>query len=145
MASPFQGPVLALVMLTMCVLGIALIRRIAEIRARCVPLQSLARASDVMAVLSDSAAMDNFNNLLQLPVLFYVLCLALVQAGERGDVMLIGAWCYVLLRVAHSAIQLRGNRVRQRFGVWALSNLVLLGLWVAFSVQLVQSGNQGRS
>jgi hypothetical protein len=74
-------PMLGLVTLTVVVWGMAVYRRVREIRVRRIPLQSLAQARQVAVAFEDVQAMDNFNNLLQVPVLFYVLCLAVAQSG----------------------------------------------------------------
>lgn len=139
MTSPLYGPVAALVALTIVVWAIALARRVGEIRARRIHPQSLARAKDTAQALHDSQAMDNFNNLLQVPPLFYVLCLALAQTGESSLFYLAGAWAYVALRALHSAIQVTYNRVMHRFYVWVLGNLVLFALWGAFAASLVRT------
>jgi hypothetical protein len=134
MSSLFHGPMIGLIALTIAVWALAVFRRIAEIGARRIPVQSLATAKDTAQALQDSQAMDNFNNLLQVPVLFYVLCLALAQAGATGWFYVAGAWAYVVLRVLHSAIQITRNRVMHRFYVWMLGNLVLFTLWGVFAV-----------
>jgi hypothetical protein len=41
------------------------------------------------------------------------------------------AWSYVALRVIHSLIHLTYNTVMHRLTVFAVSNFVLGGLWVA--------------
>lgn len=137
MNTVFYGPMIALVALTIAVWGMAVRRRVGEIRRRRIPLQSLARARDVAVAFEDCSAMDNFNNLLQVPVLFYALCLLLAQAGAGGLVFLAGAWLYVGLRALHSAIQVTTNRVLHRFYAWTASNAVLFALWAGIAVRLL--------
>ena len=81
-------PMLGLVTLTVVVWAMAVYRRVREIRIRRIPLQSLAQARQVAVAFEDVQAMDNFNNLLQVPVLFYVLCLAVAQSGSGGELFL---------------------------------------------------------
>ncbi len=71
---------------------------------------------------------DNYNHLLEQPVLFYAvgLVLAVIGAGVGSNAAL--AWAYVGLRVLHSLVQILGNRVLARFSVFALASLVLIGL-----------------
>lgn len=132
-------PMLGLVTLTVVVWAMAVYRRVREIRIRRIPLQSLAQARQVAVAFEDVQAMDNFNNLLQVPVLFYVLCLAVAQSGSGGELFLAGAWAYVLLRVLHSAIQITHNRVPHRFYVWLTSNLILIALWIGFAVDVLRA------
>jgi len=136
MHTTFYWPMLALVLLTAVIWAMAVGRRVREIRRRRLPLQSLARARDVAVAFEDSQVMDNLNNLLQMPVLFYVACLALAQIGAASLPLLGLAWAYVLLRVAHTVIQVTSNRVRHRFYVWMTSCLALFGLWAGLAVQL---------
>lgn len=68
----------------------------------------------------------NYMNLLELPVLFYVLCLVVVVTGISSPAYAIVAWAYVMLRVLHSIIHLGYNNVVHRLSVFAISNLVLL-------------------
>lgn len=131
-------PMLALIGWTAGVGCLAVSRRVSEVRTKRIPLQSIARPRDVAVVLEDTQVADNFNNLLQVPVLFYVWCLASAQVGVINGYVLLGGWVYVVLRMAHTLIQVTHNRVMQRFTVWVLSNFVLILLWGLFAVRLTQ-------
>ena len=72
----------------------------------------------------------NYMNLLELPVLFYVVCLAFFVTAQVDGVLLMLCWVYVGLRVIHSAIHLTYNQVLHRLAAFAASNLVLLTLWL---------------
>ena len=72
----------------------------------------------------------NYMNLLELPMLFYVVCLIIYVAGPTTSTPLYLAWGYVALRVIHSAIHLTYNNVMHRLSAFTLSNLVLVALWV---------------
>jgi hypothetical protein len=74
----------------------------------------------------------NFMNLLELPLLFYVVCLMAFVAGRVSPVMLNLAWAYVALRALHSLVHVTFNNVRVRLIVFAASNLVLPAMWVVF-------------
>lgn len=71
----------------------------------------------------------NMMNLLELPMLFYVACLAYLAIGRVNEAAVVLAWLYVGLRVAHSAIHVTYNRVRDRLIAFALSNVVLVMFW----------------
>ncbi len=47
----------------------------------------------------------NLSNLLELPIIFYALCLYLFVAGNVDTLYVIAAWSYVGLRAVHSVIQ----------------------------------------
>lgn len=72
----------------------------------------------------------NLMNLLELPVLFYVVCLAFYVTSTVDSFAVYAAWTYVGLRAAHSAVHLSYNNVFHRLGVYAASSAVLFVLWV---------------
>jgi hypothetical protein len=78
----------------------------------------------------------NYMNLLEMPVLFYIVCLLIYVTGGASQIMVIVAWLYVALRVVHSAIHLSYNRVIHRLIVFAASNFVLIALWVLAALKV---------
>lgn len=80
-----------------------------------------------------TVANRNLMNLLEAPVLFYVLCLS-VYATQHVTPAVVGlAWTYVALRYLHTAVHLTVNRIRYRFGSFAASCMVLAGMWLWFA------------
>src|ERR1700722_16356774 len=75
-------------------------------------------------------ANPNFADLLEMPVLFYVICLILLVTNRVTELFLYLAWIYVALRVLHSFIHLTYDNLRQRMALFALSNLVVIVMWV---------------
>ena len=71
---------------------------------------------------------DNYNHLLEQPVLFYALVLALVFLGVQSPTALMLAWAYVALRVVHSLWQALSNIIEVRFVLFVLSNIPLIAL-----------------
>lgn len=69
-------------------------------------------------------------NLLELPLLFYVVCLAFYVTASANQGVVALAWAYVALRAVHSAVHLTCNRVLHRLIAFAASNVVLVILWV---------------
>ena len=73
-----------------------------------------------------------YMNLLELPMLFYVLCLMLF-VSDRVDTMFLNlAWSYVGLRAIHSLIHVTYNNVYHRLIIFSLSNVVLIVTWGLF-------------
>src|SRR3954463_10859633 len=72
----------------------------------------------------------NLMNLLEMPLLFYVVCIALYATRTVDSVTVGLAWIYVALRAAHCGVHLTYNNVYHRLGVFSLSNVVLVVLWV---------------
>jgi hypothetical protein len=67
----------------------------------------------------------HYVNLLEIPPLFYVLCVIIYITGQTGNLLVGLAWLYVLLRLVHSFIHLGSNIVINRFRVFVLSAAVL--------------------
>jgi hypothetical protein len=111
--------------------------RLGEMRARRIDPQALATASDAAARLERRDAADNFRNLFEVPVLFYVLCVALVLNGASTPGFVTAAWGYFALRALHSLIHVTYNRVTHRFLVYVASTLLLFGMWIAFLPRLL--------
>jgi hypothetical protein len=110
--------------------------RIGEMRARRIHAQELATARAAAGRLERPEAADNFRNLFEVPVLFYVLCIALVLDGGSTPGFVTAAWAYVALRSLHSLIHVTYNRVVHRFVVYVASTLLLFGMWIAFLTRI---------
>jgi len=78
----------------------------------------------------------NLMNLLELPVLFYVACLSLYVTKSADTAAVYLAWLYVALRVGHSLVHVTYNNVFHRLSVFAVSNVVLLALWIRLVLAL---------
>ncbi len=72
----------------------------------------------------------NYMNLLELPILFYVVCLVLFVTSSSSPHAIKLAWAYVALRIIHSLIHLSYNNVMHRLAIFATSNFVLVALWI---------------
>jgi len=82
----------------------------------------------------------NFMNLLEMPVLFYVACIALYVTGNADDAAVTLAWTYVALRAAHSVVHLTYNNVFHRLAAYAASAVVLLVIWIRLAFALLGPG-----
>jgi hypothetical protein len=111
-------------------------RRVAEIRRRRVHPQTLTTRAATAAALEDTPAADNYQNLFEAPVLFYVVCLAIAITGTESLLQIGLAWLYVLLRSIHSYIHVTYNRVMHRFAAFAASGAVLVAMWTVFAYSL---------
>jgi hypothetical protein len=75
----------------------------------------------------------NYMNLLELPVLFYAICVInYVTSPTVSALTLALAWTYVALRTLHTLIHITYNNVMHRLAAFALSNFVLVAMWVVF-------------
>jgi hypothetical protein len=135
MTAIFQ-PVLALVALTFMVLLRIPFVRIRAARARRVTVSDFELGESPRVPGDVSLPNRNYMNLLELPMLFYVLALALYVTQRVDAVELTLAWLYVALRVAHSCVHLTVNHVLARLAVFASSNVVLSAMWIYFATRL---------
>ena len=133
-------PMLAMVALTAIVAVTMYRRRIAEMRTRRVHPQKLALSAQMASALEDTRAADNFRNLFEAPVLFYVAMLTVYVTQITSPLYVGLAWIYVATRIAHSTIQCTYNRVMHRFLAFASGLLVLFALFGLIAVDLLRSG-----
>ncbi len=130
-------PMVAMAALTAVVWVRLYVERIGEMQARRIHPQKLSTQEKARDILQRTQAADNFRNLFEVPVLFYALCLMLAGTGLVSPLFVSGAWIYVALRTLHSFIHVTYNRVMHRFIVYALSTVLLFGLWAVFAVRLL--------
>jgi hypothetical protein len=129
-------PAFAMALLTLVVWLRMYTMRIAQMKRERIHPQSVATSAQSAARLTDSRAADNFRNLFELPVLFYLALVVAAIAGLASDVTLVLAWLFVALRVVHSAIHCTYNKVMHRFKAYLAGGVVLWVLWGWLACQL---------
>lgn len=130
-------PMIALATLTFAVLLLIPIRRIQAGRQGLVHSDDFKLGESERVPDSVRLANRNYMNLLELPVLFYTVCLMYFVTDRVDATALNLAWIYFGLRVAHSAIHVTFNRVRYRLYAFAASNVALIVLWTHFCRVLI--------
>lgn len=103
--------------------------RLWEIHRGRIVAQAVATSAESARLLVDTRAADNFRNLFELPVLFYVAVFTSIVTGLVTPVSMAFAWTYVALRVLHSVVHCTYNRVMHRFALHAASSIVLFAWW----------------
>jgi len=76
-----------------------------------------------------------FNNLMQVPTLFYVICILMLVVKETDNAQIILAWIFVAFRYFHAIIYIAVNWVPYRFATWASSSITLGVIWFRFAAQ----------
>ena len=81
----------------------------------------------------------HFANMFEAPTLFYAACIAGIVVGQDGNVLVILAWVYVVLRMAHAYIHTGSNKLQPRIRAYFSSWLVILAMWgtIVFGVATV--------
>ena len=121
------GPVFATLSLTFLVWVYLYVRRIHFITGNSLSPEQLA-VPGALAELSPpevSNPSDNFKNLFEIPVLFYVLALYLFVTNQVDTTYLTAAWIFVAFRVLHSAVHCTINIVMLRFYLYLISTLAV--------------------
>jgi len=129
---PIWLPCMAMVLVTALVWIKLYVDRLAEMRSKRIDPQSLSTVRAAAGKLENTQAADNFRNLFEVPVLFYVLCIAIAVNGGSTPGLVCAAWVFVGLRVLHSLIHVTYNRVTHRFLAYVASTLLLFGMWIVF-------------
>lgn len=137
-SKPLLGPLVGLSLWTFAIEGLLYYRRtpaLAKYNINFDPeIVKQEKATKLPAFVQWPA--DNFNNLLEQPTQFYAAVLALTLLDVKDSVTTRMTWAYVGLRVVHSLIHVSVNKVTVRFGVWASSSLVLLGITAKLGLEL---------
>jgi hypothetical protein len=120
-------PLLAMMALTAAVWLFMYVRRLGYMLAKGIDAQDVSSPQKMSALIPEAVERpaNNLRNLLELPVLFYALCLLLTHMGwaQALDVQL--AWAFVGLRALHSLVHCTVNYVNARFAFYVLSSLAL--------------------
>lgn len=126
----------AMVLLSFAVAMRLLYVRVQEMKEKRIHPQATSTSLQSAARLQDVRASDNFRNLFEVPVLFYALVACAAAVSHVPGWLVVGAWLFFALRVAHSVIQCTYNNVMHRFSVFLLGFGVLVALWSAFVMTL---------
>ncbi len=128
---PILLPLLAQVALTFVVWVWLYVTRLGEIGRKDIDPQQLTSRAAAERLLTESAGpANNFRNLFEMPVLFYLAAVLSLILFVQDTLLVQLAWAYVALRAVHSFVHCTYNRVLHRFLAYAASSLVLLLMWV---------------
>lgn len=122
-------PLLAMLILTSVVWLVLFIRRMSYLVSQKIDAEQLKTPSQVSALIPDNveSPANNFKNLFEVPVVFYVVCIAAFLLGQVDGLLVNLAWAFVILRVIHSLVHCSYNRVQHRFMAYLGSSIVV---WV---------------
>ena len=121
------SPFLAMMFLTLLVWVYLFIRRISFITSQKISAQDLSVAGTLAQISPPSVSnpSDNFKNLFEIPVLFYVLVLYLFITQQVDNVYVNAAWIFVAFRALHSAVHCTFNLIMLRFYLYLMAALTL--------------------
>lgn len=134
---PILIPVFVMVALTFVVPVVMARRRFKFYREQRLHPQKTATRKGMSEHMADDRAADNFKNLFEMPVLFYLAVIIGILTNNVSYWLLGLAWAYVICRVIHSYIHCGYNNVFHRFKVFILSYFILAALWLVLIVDVV--------
>lgn len=79
----------------------------------------------------------NYENLFEIPLLFYIGVILTLLLKLECMSMVYVAWAYAIIRVLHSYIHCSTNKVIWRFRTFVLSSLVLLAYWIILLIKII--------
>lgn len=130
------GPIFALVLLTVLVgIAMTLVRNLAVLIGKASVRYYQAYAAETPDERIERPA-RTFNNLLQVPMLFYVACSLLIATGRVDSIQVTLAWIFVISRVVHTFIYIAFNRVSYRFAAFFAGCITLTVMWARFAGQI---------
>ncbi|KAF1990430.1 hypothetical protein K402DRAFT_401265 [Aulographum hederae CBS 113979] len=137
---PLLRPALTLISWTFIMEAWMYATRIPAVNKYKPPIRPAMTKEEMNAVLPPQVRWkaDNYNHLHEQPTIFYAVIGALaiaevvkggaVAGGVLKELDLGLAWGYVGIRVVHSLVHAMANPIMMRFGIFASSSFVLLGL-----------------
>jgi len=128
-------PMFAMVLLTFVVGTIALAARVRAARKKDVSMKYF-KLMDGEAPEYMIKPIRHFNNLFETPILFYAGCFSAILTQAVDLPMMILAWAYVALRVAHALIHIGPNKVMPRMFAFLGSFAVILTMWILVVVHI---------
>ena len=119
-----------LVILTMVIMVLTARVRIESVQSGTVPQSyySLMEGHDIPDFVAKTTR--NFNNLFEVPILFYAGGAVYLALDQAGQLPIVSAWVFVAARVMHSIIHLSYNNVLHRLVIFAIGNLSVLVMWL---------------
>jgi len=134
-----MAPVFAQIALTFAILAGVGSSRYAAVKTREVRVSDIALSSDGWSVKVKKIS-NNYNNQMQLPVLFYIAVAFCILLGKVDIVAVVLAWVFVASRYIHTFIHIGSNRVTRRFLVFLFGGIVLLTLWLWLALRFYVIG-----
>ncbi|GGD35222.1 MAPEG family protein [Aureimonas glaciei] len=89
---------------------------------------------------TSAAAVRNLANQFELPVLFYVVCLALYITNGASWLAVVVAWIFAVSRLVHAAIHLGPNTIALRMPAFAVGVAAVAVLWIILAVHVANIG-----
>ncbi len=77
----------------------------------------------------------NFDNLFQLPTIFYATIAIIIALRLEEQILIILAWAFAISRYLHSYIHVTKNKIQPRVFVYALGWFIMLTIWIIILIK----------
>lgn len=78
-----------------------------------------------------------FNNLFEIPTLFYIVCMLHLILGIENYLAIIFSWLFVIFRTAQAYVHITYNHVKHRMLAFGISVLCVFLLWINLMVLMI--------
>ena len=123
-------PMAAMAALTFIVLSLVPMFRAGDVSAGRLRVQDFKMGESERVPDATRLYNRNYMNLLELPVLFYVVCLTIFVTGGTETLEVWLAWAFVGFRALHTVVHLTVNRVLLRLTLFSAAAFTLMILWI---------------
>jgi hypothetical protein len=132
-------PAVVLMLITFLVWLQMFLRRIIESRRNKIHPQKMVTPEGVRAVFSDRAmaASNCFKNLLEVPLLFYVVCIFITLNNQVDGAYVNMAWAFVVMRSLQAGVHCTYNRVMHRFIAYVLGSMIAWAMIIRFAFSIL--------
>jgi hypothetical protein len=78
----------------------------------------------------------NFDNLFQLPMLFYFTIAVIIGLKAQSKFTLYTSWAFVISRYLHSYVHVTKNKLNPRLGLYTFGWFCILAIWINLLVKV---------
>lgn len=128
-------PMAAMVLLTLIVGAVTFVVRMSNVRSGHVGVKyfKLMQGQDVPEMVTKTTRC--FNNLFELPVMFYAACTLYLSLSVDSVVGMVFAWLFVGLRYLQAYVHLTYNHLLHRMSAFWLAFFCVIALWINLVIQ----------
>ena len=128
-------PMFSMVVLTFIVGLITMKHRIAQVRSGVVNPKyfKLMEGQEVPEIITKTSRC--FNNMFEVPVLFYAGCILYMSMGVESHIGLFFAWIFVFMRYIQAYVHLTYNHIIHRMLSFWMAFISAMGLWINLLLQ----------
>lgn len=130
-------PMFSMVVLTTVVMTISFYLRVTAVRSGKMDVRHFKTYTLGEPTEAVAKSGRHFINLFEVPVLFYIGCLAAMIVPVGGFWIQFWAWLFVCARVVHAYIHMGKNKIPARMAAFGLGWLAILGLWTRLFLHLI--------